>query len=186
MGPFAVADAELVNGKRVLKLVVQGGPEPPFNRGQRFADLNLYNVTISNAPDADRPPTGARIFAYSWTFLIPQATSNQPPRMFPYVDSAATALTQHNWDFDNTGGTADITIVTPVQTIVVSGAYVSGDNQERSSSHSALDAERNTTWAISCRAQPIVVADNLVTFWATDQNGSALAIFARSTIVSPP
>ena len=185
-GPFGAAQGDLVNGKSILKLTVVGGPEPPFTSGSGLADLNLYNVALSTSPATNATPAGARIFAFEWTFLIPQATYDVPPRMFPYVSSDVITLTQHNWDYDNVGGTAGITITTPIRTIAVSGGDVSGDGEGRSSDYIPLSGERDVTWAISCWAQPTIVDDNLVTFWATDQNGRRLAIFARSTVDPPP
>jgi uncharacterized repeat protein (TIGR01451 family) len=188
-GPLNAVDGDLVSGKRIFKLAVIGGPEPPFTTGILFADLNLYNVALSTSPVANTAPSGARIFAFSWTFLIPQVTYDTPPRMFPYVHSGVITFTQHNWDYDNSESAPDeagITIATPVRTIQVPAAYVSGDGEERSSDYVLLEGERGTTWAIRCWARPDDVVDNLVTFWATDQNGDRLAIFARSTADPPP
>jgi uncharacterized repeat protein (TIGR01451 family) len=188
-GPLNVSDGELVSGRRIFKLSVVGGPEPPFLGGSR-ADLNVYNVALSTSNATNNAPNGSRIFAYSWTYLIPGATYNTPPRMFPYVSSSVTALTQNNWDFDNSTfgpGTAGITMLTPERTITVPETFVSSDNESRRSDHAASGGERNTTWAISCWAEPTgALTDNLVTFWATDQNGTALPIFARSTTSPPP
>jgi hypothetical protein len=185
-GPFSATEGELVNGKRIFKLSVVGGPEPPFAPGIGFADLNVYNVMLSTSPLMNTMPSGGRVFAFSWTFLIPAASYDVPPLLFPYVDPGVTTVTQHNWDYDNIVGTAGITITTPSRTITASGADVSGDAEERSSSYPTLDTERNTTWSVSCWAQTAAVGDNLVTFWTTDQNGTSLAIFAHSTNVAPP
>ena len=185
-GPFKAAEGELFNGKRIFKLSVVGGPEPPFTSGIGFADRNIYNVILSTSSSMNSAPTDARIFAFSWTFLIPSAAYNVPPRLFPFVDSGVAMLIQHNWDYDNTAaGTAGMTITTPSRIITVPDADVSSDAEERISSYSPRDTERDTTWAVSCWAQT-VVGDNLVTFWATDENGRPLAIFARSTNVAPP
>jgi hypothetical protein len=110
--------------------------------------------------------------------------------MFPYVASGVSTFTQHNWDYDNDAfgvGAAGITMTTPVRTITVPDTGVSGNNEERSTNHVTFDTERNTTWTVSCWAEPTwAPGDNLVTFWATDQNDNALAIFSRSTTGSPP
>jgi hypothetical protein len=159
----------------------------------RFADLNLYNVALSTSPTANVTPPGSRIFAFSWTFLIPEADYATPPQMFPYVHGGVTALQQHNWDYDNDAfatGQAGVTMTTPVRTIVAPDAAVSGNDEERWSDHPVLDGEQGTTWAVRCWAEPTgagsdQLQDNLVTFWATDQDGRALAIFARSTIDPP-
>jgi uncharacterized repeat protein (TIGR01451 family) len=197
-GPFDVTLGEPVEvhgeQKHIFKLAVVAGPQPPFPPGVRFADLNLYNVALSTSPSGIVTPPGSRIFAFSWTFLIPEANYLAPPRMFPYVHGEVTALQQHNWDYDNdafaTGG-AGITITTPVRTLAVPDAAVSGNDEERWSEHPTLDGERGTTWTIRCWAEPTGAAvdqlqDNLVTFWATDRHGEALALFGRSTIDPPP
>lgn len=189
-GPLNVTDGELVNGQRVFKLSIVAGPEPPFAAGTYLADLNLYNVVLSTSPTVNTAPSGSRIFAFSWTFLIPEAGYDTPPRMFPHIASGVSTFTQHNWDYDNDPsgvGAAGITMTTPVRTITVPDTGVSGNNEERSTNHAVLDTERNTTWTVSCWAEPTwTPGDNLVTFWATDQNGKALAIFSRSTIDPPP
>jgi hypothetical protein len=188
-GPFSAADGESVGSKRLLKLTVAGGPQPPFDGGGR-ADLNIYNVALSTSSATNTAPDGARIVGFSWTFLIPQATYSTPPRLFPYAASDTSTFAQHNWDYDSDAsgpGAAGITIVTPLRTISVPDTDVSRDNEERSSSYAIQDGERNTTWATSCWARPSgAIGDNLVTFWATNQDGRALAIFARSTNGPPP
>jgi hypothetical protein len=186
-GPFAAADGECISGKCIFKLSVVAGPVPPFPMGSSRSDLNLYNVALSTSPATNTAPAGSRIFAFSWTFLIEPAAYTTPPRMFPYVDASVTTFTQHNWDYDNAiTGTAGITMTTPVRTITVPDAGVSGDDEERSTNHPTFGTERNTTWAVSCWAEPVLVPRNLVTFWATDQNGNDLALFSRSTIDPPP
>jgi len=187
-GPFADTDGECVSGKCVFKLTVGGGP--PSGAGTFIADLNLYNVVLSTSDTTNTAPMGSRIFAFSWTFLISEATYDTPPRMFPYVAAGVSTFTQHNWDYDNDAfgvGAAGITMTTPVRTITVPDTGVSGNNEERSTTHAAFDTERNTTWTVSCWAEPTwAPGDNLVTFWATDQNDNALAIFSRSTTGPPP
>ena len=188
-GPFSAADAEWVGDKRLLKLTIVGGPQPPFDGGGR-ADLNVYNVALSTSATGNDVPDGARILAFSWTFLIPQATYNTPPRLFPYVGVGTSTLVQHNWDYDNDAsgpGAAGIMMLTPLRTLSIPDSDVSRDNEERTSSLPTLDGESSTTWATSCWARPSgAIGDNLVTFWATDQNGQALTIFARSTVGPPP
>lgn len=184
-GPFTAADGECLSGKCVFKLTVVGGP--PSGAGINIADLNLYNVALSTSDVANVAPAGSRIFAFSWTFLIEPATYATPPRMFPYVDAGVTTFTQHNWDYDNgVAGAAGITMTTPIRTITVPDAGVSGNNEERSTNHATFATEQNTTWPVSCWAEPVLVPRNLVTFWATDQGGNDLPIFARSTIYPPP
>jgi hypothetical protein len=185
LGPFNVADGELVRGKRVFKLAVVG--KPPESPGINFADLNVYNIALSTSSGSNSAPAGARILAFSWTFLIPGDAYQTPPRLFPHVGPGVAALVQHNWDYDRSAQNAGLTAITPARTLDIPYDRVSGDNEGRNSSHQVLDIERNTTWAISCWAQTgQALADNLVTFWATDQGGRALPLFARSTKSPPP
>jgi len=187
LGPLTVADGESVNGKRLFKLSVVGGPEPPFPAGVHFADLNTYSAVLSTSDTRNVPPEGSRLLAFSWTFLIPRDAYDAPPRLYPYVSPGTQMLIQHNWDYDRSTENAGMSMITPQRTIQVAYDSISGDNEERSSAHDVRDAERNTTWAIRCWAETIQdMGDNLVTFWASDQDGGALPIFARSTTGSPP
>jgi uncharacterized repeat protein (TIGR01451 family) len=184
-GPFDPIDGEPVSGKRIFKLSIVGGvPPPPVGN----ADLNLYNVALSTLPLTNTAPADARIFAFSWTFLISSTQYATPPPMFPYVDASVTTLTQHNWDYDNSlAGTAGITMTTPLRTIIAPDVAVSGNGVVATSPHLTFPGEHNTTWNIRCWIEPIgLVGDNLVTFWATDQGGRDLPLFARSTIEPPP
>ncbi len=185
LGPFNVTDGELVRGKRLFKLVVIG--KPPESPGINFADLNVYNVALSTSNGNNTAPAGSRILAFSWTFLIPGDAYRTPPRLFPYVGPGVAALVQHNWDYDRSTQNAGLTAITPARALDIPYDRISGDNEVRNSSHQVLDTERNTTWAISCWAETDqTLADNLVTFWATDQDGRALSLFARSTNSPPP
>jgi hypothetical protein len=185
LGPLSVTDGELVNGKRLFKLAVVGGP--PESPGISFSDLNVYNVALSTANGSNTAPAGSRILAFSWTYLISGDAYRTPPHLYPYVGPGTAALVQHNWDYDRSTQNAGLTAVTPARTLEVPHDRISGDNEGRNSSLQVLEAERNTTWAISCWAETgQALADNLVTFWATDQDGRALSLFARSTNSPPP
>ena len=187
LGPFAVSDGEWINGKRLFKLTVVGGPTPPFAEGVHFADTNVYGAVLSTSELQNTPPDGARMLAFSWTFLIPHGIHDASPRIYPYIGQNTRALVQHNWDYDRFNENAGIRIITPERTISVPPEHVSGNNEEKTSTHDVLDTERDTTWAIRCWTETTeVMGDNLVTFWATDQDRVALPLFARSTTVSPP
>jgi uncharacterized repeat protein (TIGR01451 family) len=186
-GSFNVSDGEPVNGKRVFKLSVIAGPEPPFPLGSRQADLNLYNVAVSTVPGANTAPPGARIFAYSWTYMVWPSDWSAPPRMFPYVAPGVATLTQHNWDYDRTNTNAGVDILTPAGTTFgTDPLVVSANNEEQTSSYSPAGNETGTTWAIRVWAEYTSAPGNLVTFWATDQGGQAMALYARSTNLPPP
>jgi hypothetical protein len=187
IGPLAANDGEPLNGKRLFKLTVVGGPEPPFSPGVHFADINLYGVVLSTSPTENIPLEGSRMLAFSWTFLIPRGMYGASPRVYPFIGPNTQRIVQHNWDYDRFAENAGVRILTPERTIDVPYHNVSGDNEERSSTHDVRDTEKDTTWAIRCWAETTeAMGDNLVTFWATDQDGLALPLFARSTTVSPP
>jgi uncharacterized repeat protein (TIGR01451 family) len=90
---FNTDQGELVNGVRVFKLSVIAGPEPPFVAND--ADLNLYNVAVSTVLGANVTPPGARIFAYSWTYMVWPGDWSAPARMFPYVGPGVTRWGRH-------------------------------------------------------------------------------------------
>jgi hypothetical protein len=192
LGPLAVSDGELLGdgghtGKRVFKLTVEGGPDPPFDVGLHFADLNAYNIVLSTSAVDNLPVEGSRILAFSWTFVIPRDRYDTPPRVYPYVGAGTRTIVQHNWDYDRFGENAGVSIVTPERAIQVPYQYVSGDNEQKDSAHDVRETETNTTWALRCWAETVPqLENNLVTMWVTDQNGLALPIFARSTNISPP
>jgi uncharacterized repeat protein (TIGR01451 family) len=192
-GPFAVAEGEPRADWRVFQLNVVGGPEPPFEEDALEADTNLYNVIVTLG-DPMTPVPGSRIFAYSWTFLIPEAEWATPPRVFPWVNVRVSTVVQHNFDYDNDTfgtGAAGLALQTPHRTLTGGDGDVSGDGDERSSGYDRIPGEQNTTWGVRCWSEPTgsgpltSITDNVVTFWVTDQTGQRLVTFARSTN-SPP
>jgi hypothetical protein len=189
-GPFAVSDGEARADRRVFKLSVIAGPEPPFGENAFEADTNLYNVMVTSDGASTSPVPESRIFAYAWTFLIPETEWAEPPRVFPWVDVRVTTVVQHNFDYDNDAfgpGTAGIALRTPHRTLMGEDSEVSGNGVERNSGYDRIPGEQNTTWGIRCWAEPTgsvppdSITDNVVTFWVTDQTGRQLVTFARST-----
>jgi hypothetical protein len=187
LGPLVPSDGEWVDERRLFKLTIVSGPEPPFAPGVHFADVNVYGVAISTVGSQNIPPQGSRMFAFSWTFVISRGMADNSPRLYPYVGSSTNVLIQNNWDYDRFTENAGIRTVTPQRTINMPYDKVSGDNEEKSTAHDVRDAERDTTWAIRCWAEMRDgLDDNVVTFWVTDQDGRAVPMFARSTTASPP
>jgi hypothetical protein len=184
LGPLDPAEGERVGDKRVFKLVIAGNRRvtPEVN----WADLNLYNVALSTSATQNAAPPGARTWAYSWTYLIPAGQARTPPHLYPYVGPAVSQLIQTNWDFDRHDQNAGLRMTTPTRTLPLGPQHVSSDNAAQSSSHAVHETEVGTTWTIVAWADPGQLADNLVTFWATDAYGQALALFARSTTLAPP
>jgi len=163
---------ETVGSRRVFKLSVIGA-----NSGD---DGNRYNVALSTDPLANVPPTGSRILGYSWTFPLPR---NSPLRLYPYVPTGAQFFEQHNWDMD--GATGTMRLHTPIRNIDVPGSDISGDGAEASSSFRVDASEDGATWTVTMNFIFPGPWDDL-TFWAEDGAGTALAIFTRPTMSSPP
>jgi uncharacterized repeat protein (TIGR01451 family) len=189
-GPIAVADGEKRAGYRVFALTVSGGPEPPFALNAQDADTNVYNVMVTAEDDLATPVSGSRIFAFSWTFLIPEAEWATPPRVFPWVGDDVRTVIQHNFDYDNDAfgpGAAGLAMQTPHRTLTGDDSEVSGNGTELSSAYDRIPGEQNTTWGVSCWAEPTgtgplaAITDNVVTFWLTDEAGRRLVTYARST-----
>ncbi len=162
---------ELVGNKRVFKLSVVGGPGD---------DGNYYNVALSTSPDGNITPQGARILAYSWAFRLEPLVTVP---LYPYVTAFATTFTQNNFDFDHPSYEVGITITTPVRSFAVALGALSGDDETAFSDHVVTADESSSTWTVLCTTTGNL---NNVVFWATDQSGAPLAIFARSTIEPPP
>jgi hypothetical protein len=182
-GPLEpTTQAEHINGHYVFKLAVVG---------ESGDDGNLYNVALSTQPGANIAPAGARIFAFSWTFVL---TNTDRPRLHPYVGSGVTTFTQNNFDFDWDSGT--ISICTPGPELVVLGQDISRDAIAFTSFVSSSFVQgtdyamtyTGASWAVDFT--PFTFTTSLpyndVTFWGTDQNGTALAIFTRPEIEPPP
>jgi uncharacterized repeat protein (TIGR01451 family) len=186
LATVTASQGELMGTKRVFRMTVVGGPEPPFAIGLQQADRNQYNIAISTSSSANVSPAGARMFAYSWTLLIPATEWATPARTFPYVDAGVTTVTQHNWDYD-TVGAAGVDVLTPMRTLSSPAAAVSAHAMEASSTYAVIPGETDSTWTIRCWADTSAsVGTNIVTVWVTDQNGRSLALFARSTNQPPP
>jgi hypothetical protein len=184
LGPLSVSDGEQVGGSRIFKLVVEGASSPTTMLN--WADLNLYNVALSTSDTANTAPEGARIWAYSWTYLIPAGQVSTPPRLYPYLGPSTDTLILSNWDFDRYDQNAGLEFTSPARTLQLGPEHVSGDNELRSGSAAVLETERSTTWLVRVWAGLDPSADNLVTVWATDAHGRALPLFARSTTLPPP
>jgi hypothetical protein len=165
LATIAPNQGENVGGKYVFKLSVVGGAGN---------DGNLYNVALSTSDSDNVIPQGARTFAYSWTFRLPNVESLQ---LYPYVASSST-LNQYNFDLDNT---ATIRITTPITVHVVTD--ISGEGTWVTSSYPATSDEQQVTWAVRFRDTG---AGNDGAAWFTDQGGTPLPIFTRSTTESVP
>jgi len=174
LGPYSAADGESVGGSRVFKLAVEGASGD---------DGNLYNVALSTDPSANTAPSGARVFAYSWTFPL---APDSPQWLYPYVPSGTSDFVQNNWDMDSPAGSMDL--YTPLRSIAVPAGAISGNSTAypgdvASSTHLAGDLEGAATWTVKMEFSFAGVWNDL-TFWAMD--GTDLAIFTRPTTGAPP
>jgi len=166
---------EDVDGKRVFKLSVVGGPGDDGNR---------YNVALSTSDTGNIAPSGARIFAYSWTFLLPTPDSLQ---LYPFVASSASTLIQYNLDFDRTPDCdgASITITTRTgEAHVVPSSSISENGEEATYNLAVPGNEQQATWSVQCTDLSAFRNDG--TLWVTDQGDVPLPIFTRSTTEPAP
>jgi hypothetical protein len=163
---------ELVGNKRVFKLSVVG-----TNGGN---DGNLYNVALSTSPSSNVPPAGSRVFAYSWTFPL---ASTSPQWVYPYVPLGTARFEQHNWDMDSPAGT--MRLHTPIRNIDVPVGGISGNDAVASSQYAVDTNEDGATWTVAMEFSFPGIWNDL-TFWVTDEVGTARAIFTRPTMIAPP
>lgn len=167
--PILITEGELVGDKRLFKLVVEG---------LSGDDGNIYDVTVGESPaTTNTVPSGTRIFAYSLTFETPVMSR---PHLYPYVMASVTRVVQYNFDFDAPPGA--MTFTTPSgQSFVMA---VGGDGDWTSSTHVAAAQDRDATWTVNTESG--FGFDNCITFYTTDYNGNALAIFGQPYGGYPP
>jgi hypothetical protein len=172
--PLAVnrGQGELVQGSRLFKLVVQG------TSGD---DGNGYQVTISTDANSNATVPGARLFAFSWTVALP--TPNGAVTVHPYVPPSANRVTQFNFDFDTSPGSA-ITLSTPQRVIQAVG--LSGNGSTASEDYLPFSGELGTTWSAHYGVGNFPPGVNPFTLWFRDGSAAALAIFTTPTLVGPP
>ncbi len=168
LATFNPNQGEHVGSKYVFKLSVVGG----------FGDDgNIYNVVLSTSDTLNTTPAGSRAFAYSWTF---QMGASQRVPLYPYVGAATTTFTQNNFDFDYPSQPVGITITTPIQSFSAAAGGLSGDAVAAFSSYAVSANEQSSTWTVLCFNMAALFANDS-TFWATNQGGTPLPIFTRSS-----
>ena len=163
---------ELVQGSRLFKLVVQGASGD---------DGNGYQVAISADANSNITVPGARLFAFSWSVALP--TPNGAVAVHPYVPTSANRVTQFNFDFDTSPGSA-ITLSTPQRVILVVG--LSGDGGTASEDYLPFSGELGATWSAQYDVGSFPPSANPFTLWFRDGSATALAIFTTPTLVGPP
>jgi len=169
---FSPVDGELVDGRRVFKLAVEGAKEGD--------DGNLYNVVMSSSPDTNTVLSGVRLFAFSWTWLVhDRGGQRYRPHLYLYVPEGTAKVQPYFFPgplpFQN--GNGCVQICTPLDCLPATQTeYLVGSG------------EAGATWTIdmsNCELQD-PYRRYAITFWAEDQGGVALPIFSRPTIVPPP
>jgi hypothetical protein len=170
-GPFSPDQGEPVEDRYIFKLAVEGLSDK---------DANWYRVALSSSPDANTVRSEARMFASSWTLLVDE--SNQP-HLHPYVTGGMKTLWLRSFGCDIVGGR--LLIWTSLQRkletwCLANGTFAPAD-------FSVEDGEDGATWAVDWSEYivPMGETDYLV-FWAEDEQGSALPVFTRRTIRTPP
>jgi len=167
--PITITQGELIDDdKYIFKLAVEG---------LSGYGGNIYDVSIGTSPaTTNTVPSGTRIFAYGLTFEIPVSDS---PHLYPYVTASTAQVSQHNFDFDDAGA---MTCTTPSGQVF--SMTISGNENWASSIHTAPVEDRDATWTVSMASG--FGSGNCVTFYATDENGNALAIFGQPYGGAPP
>jgi hypothetical protein len=172
--PWAVnrVQGELVNGRRVFKLVIQGVAGDDGNR---------YQATLSSAPDANVAVAGARTLAFSWCVSL--SSPGDTVNVYPFVPVGSTQVTQYNFDFDVSPG-SDIALTTPLRNLPVVG--LSGNGDVASQGFVPFSNELGATWTARYTAGTVPPDINDFTLWFTGDDGPALAVYAAPTLASFP
>lgn len=171
--PISRTQGEPVDGSRVFKLAVQGASGD---------DGNWYQVAISADPNTNVAVNGARVFAYSWCVVLP--SPGDAVAVYPYVPVGTNTVTQFNYDFDASSGSA-ITLTTPVLNRPVSSGGLSLDASIASEAFSTFGGERATTWTARYVVGQFPFSNNSFSLWFLG-DGTALAIFTTPVLVAPP
>lgn len=172
--PWSVTrgQGELVGGSRVFKLVVQGSSGDDGNR---------YQVAISSDPSNNIAVAGARIFAFSWCAALP--SPGDTVNVYPFVPVGASLVTQFNFDFDVSPGSA-IDKITPLRNLPV--VNLSGNGDVASQGFIPFSGEMDTTWTAHYVTGSVPPITNDFTLWFTTDGATALAVFTAPTLISPP
>jgi hypothetical protein len=165
---------ELVGGRRVFKLVVQG------TSGD---DGNWYQVGLSGDPNQHLEVPGARLFAFSWCLVLPGASNSVA--LYPYMPVGANRVAQYNFDLDTSPGTG-ISLFTSLRDLLVTSVGLSGDAAVASQEFAVFSGERFTTWSTRYVAADFAPVANHFTVWFRADDATSLAIFTAPTLVSPP
>ena len=169
--PLQRSQGELVGGSRVFKLVVEG------TSGD---DVNWYQLAFSSSSGDNSVVPGARIFAYSWSVVLPGV--GDQVALYPFVPVGADRLTQFNFDLDLSPGT-NAMLTTPLRNLPVIG--LSGNGDVASQQFALFSGEQAATWtARYTSAYP--PGNNLFSIWFLANDITPLAIFTEPSLSPPP
>jgi hypothetical protein len=173
--PATRTQGELVGGRRVFKLVVQGAVGD---------DGNGYHAVLSAAQNNNVAVPGARTFAFSWGIVLP--TPGDQVSLYPFVPQGAGDVYQFNFDFDAPSSGAEIGLTTPAFYKQV--FRLSGDGTTEFEQFVAYSLEEGTTWTARYVTGATPTADNSFCLWfrRTSETGPAMAIFTAPTMTSQP
>ena len=103
--------------------------------------------------------------------------------VFPFVPGSASQLTQFNFDFDVSPGSA-IDLTTPLRNLPA--VELSGNGAVARQEFITFSGERDTTWSARYVAGSMPPDINSFGLWFWSEGTTALAIFNAPTLVPPP
>jgi hypothetical protein len=172
LGPFSVAQGELVADRYLFKLAVEGVSGDDGNR---------YQVALSTLTDTNTVPGGVRMFAFSWTLAV---TETDPPYLYPFVREGMTTFRQSNVGCNSNRG-GRFLFRTPLR--VLEARWSGADGKYMPEDLAVRTGEDGATWTLDLSDYVVPVGGvDFFGFWAEDESGLPLHIFTRPTTERPP
>jgi len=172
LGPFSVAQGELVADRYLFKLAVEGVSGDDGNR---------YRVALSTLTDTNTVPGGVRMFAFSWTLAV---TETDPPYLYPFVREGMTTFRQSNIGCNSNRG-GRFLFRTPLR--VLEARWSGADDKYMPADLAVWPDEDRATWTLDLSDYVVPVGGvDFLGFWAEDESGLPLHIFTRPTTERPP
>jgi hypothetical protein len=170
--PVSLAQGQQIGSKRIFKLVVQGASGN---------DGNGYLAVFSTDQNDSLAVTGARVFAFEWCVVLPDA--GDEVSLYPYVPSGTADVYQSNFNFGNAADD-DISITTPTNTFP-DVLQSQDDAVVVTEGLPAFAPQWNATWSARyvTGAAPLY---NSFGLWFIGNSGPPLAVFTAPTLYAPP
>ena len=89
---FSSKDGELVDGRRLFKVIIEG---------IAGNDGNMLLLEFSHSEEGANPLIDSQIFAYEWTFRLPNVVGTLVYTFPFHVDEGIKNIIQYAWDFDD-------------------------------------------------------------------------------------